>query len=535
MAEKFGRHLARTVRPTSRPARSRTQHEKQKAGRLIRNYTSKMSDDEVPTFVATGGQDKTPKPLGMRKNGKQWHEAKKAFRPTKGLTSYERRTKERAAMAQMKAKEKEMKEEKEEARKLVQEVQRRSALLLWKLAQVPINKSNFRRTRPPSDFSILISVIRVWPATCITHVRVLGGRGHRHLDAAAEESRRNIMRDNMSTPNNGVDLAKQASPSSRPSSRHQIKRSLTEFASPSKLHRRPHPHRRQESQLEDREKPPLSSAILAAQIRNPLDIPVSTGTSSCMTPGGSRRASILVPKENGHGESREKREASLLLEQEKASLRTDGLKQSLMELNSFATSMTKRLDDTYYSVLERMSTLQNTVAALRDLAQSSHDICETFDKHARDLESDIIRQLSTAGNFEEQQRKIAALQKRIYEARGRTSALATRVDVVQKCVERWEQADRQWQEKTLKKLKIIWSATTIVALIVVAFVIGMNYASTTRGGEGGPVDWNTAMSPNIPPWMTSRRNDSVEEDSGRTLLWKAPPGDAEQLRGFDEL
>ncbi|GAB0133194.1 hypothetical protein EsDP_00001607 [Epichloe bromicola] len=76
-----------------------------------------MSDDEVPTSVATGGQDKTPKPLGMRKNGKQWHEPKKAFRPTKGLTSYERRTKERAAMAQMKAKEKEMKQEKEETRK----------------------------------------------------------------------------------------------------------------------------------------------------------------------------------------------------------------------------------------------------------------------------------------------------------------------------------------------------------------------------------------------------------------------------------
>ncbi|KAG5925471.1 hypothetical protein E4U42_004262 [Claviceps africana] len=76
-----------------------------------------MSDDKVPTLVPTGGSEKTLKALGMRKNGKQWHEPKKAFRPTKGLTSYERRTKERAAMAQMKAKEKELKEEKEQARK----------------------------------------------------------------------------------------------------------------------------------------------------------------------------------------------------------------------------------------------------------------------------------------------------------------------------------------------------------------------------------------------------------------------------------
>ena len=56
------------------------------------------------------------KSLGMRKNGKQWHPTKKAFRPTAGLTSYEKRTKERALIAQVKAKEKEMKEEREEAR-----------------------------------------------------------------------------------------------------------------------------------------------------------------------------------------------------------------------------------------------------------------------------------------------------------------------------------------------------------------------------------------------------------------------------------
>lgn len=102
-----------------------------------------MSGDEAPALVPTSGEEKTPKPLGMRKNGrllarsprcsvrlqtkqlltilpagKQWHEPKKAFRPTKGLTTYEKRTKERAAMLQMKAKEKELKDDKEQARKV---------------------------------------------------------------------------------------------------------------------------------------------------------------------------------------------------------------------------------------------------------------------------------------------------------------------------------------------------------------------------------------------------------------------------------
>ncbi|KAH8737564.1 hypothetical protein BGZ61DRAFT_525672 [Ilyonectria robusta] len=70
---------------------------------------------EASTAPTTAPQ--VAKPLGMRKNGKQWHMPKKAFRPTAGLKSYEKRTQERALIAQMKAKEKEMKEEKEEARK----------------------------------------------------------------------------------------------------------------------------------------------------------------------------------------------------------------------------------------------------------------------------------------------------------------------------------------------------------------------------------------------------------------------------------
>lgn len=50
--------------------------------------------------------------------GKNWHAPKKAFRPTAGQTSYAKRLEERKAMAVMKEKEKEMKEEKEATRQV---------------------------------------------------------------------------------------------------------------------------------------------------------------------------------------------------------------------------------------------------------------------------------------------------------------------------------------------------------------------------------------------------------------------------------
>jgi rRNA-processing protein CGR1 len=50
--------------------------------------------------------------------GKQWHEPKAAFRPKAGNSTYEKRQEERKAMAATKAKEKELKDEKEADRQV---------------------------------------------------------------------------------------------------------------------------------------------------------------------------------------------------------------------------------------------------------------------------------------------------------------------------------------------------------------------------------------------------------------------------------
>ncbi|KAF1840048.1 uncharacterized protein K460DRAFT_372027 [Cucurbitaria berberidis CBS 394.84] len=49
---------------------------------------------------------------GMKKNGKQWHDNKTAFRPRSNQTTYEKRAAADRALAAVKAKEKEMKAEK---------------------------------------------------------------------------------------------------------------------------------------------------------------------------------------------------------------------------------------------------------------------------------------------------------------------------------------------------------------------------------------------------------------------------------------
>lgn len=66
----------------------------------------------------TAPQTKTASVVGLRKNGKQWHEPKKAFRKTAGQTSYAKRVARESQAAEVKQIEKEMKQEKEDERQV---------------------------------------------------------------------------------------------------------------------------------------------------------------------------------------------------------------------------------------------------------------------------------------------------------------------------------------------------------------------------------------------------------------------------------
>ncbi|KAJ6446257.1 CAMK protein kinase [Purpureocillium lavendulum] len=255
-----------------------------------------------------------------------------------------------------------------------------------------------------------------------------------------------------------------------------------------------------------------------------------------MSPDQSRRASILVVRDDdARLESKESRDARLRLEREKAAVRAENLKRSLAELNGFSTDMTKRLDDTYYSVLEKMSTLQNTVTALKDLAESSREICEGFDKDSRELADEIVGQLVAVGHFDEQQTRIAGLQNRIHDGRAKVQTLTSRVDAVRERIESWERADRAWQERTRKRLKIIWSVTSVVTILIIALAVGVHYTSYGLDSDGQDELRNTAA----PEWLSesnfSRQSTDRADVGGRALFWKTPLRDGERLRAFDEL
>ena len=212
-------------------------------------------------------------------------------------------------------------------------------------------------------------------------------------------------------------------------------------------------------------------------------------------------------------------------------------------MNEFSGATTRRLDETYYSVLEKLSVLQSTVVALKELADVSQEMTKGFKKEAQELVTDTENQLETFGQFNNQEQRIESLQDRVRQGRLKIQTLSERVDAVRERIEGWERADRDWQERTRKRLKIIWIIMSVVFLLLILLFIGVQYA---------PESLETTTVRLADEAMTKLRNGTERPKNGslsdalrseHEKIWGAPnrtsggagPDTDGMLRIFDEL
>ncbi|KAK1690687.1 hypothetical protein BDP55DRAFT_627389 [Colletotrichum godetiae] len=346
-------------------------------------------------------------------------------------------------------------------------------------------------------------------------------------------------------------------PARRP--RHQITRSITEFSPPLRMHRHRHSHHHHPTQhalhlnaqsRKDRdrlllldERSPGGAAGVGLGGRSSLDMTRSEYVTPSRSPDSSRRTSALVGPMIGGGEnpaaavtppSRRLRKvnnaAALVEEKGRTANRVAGLKNSLVELSGFSTATTRRLDETYYSVLEKKSMLQNTISAIRELTVASRQMTGEFVSEADEMAQDVAGQLDTFGQFGEQESRIEQLQGRIESGRTRIEGLSGRVDLVRRRIEGWERADREWQEKTRKRLRAVWIVTSVVFAVLLLLFVGAQYL-------GGPADLEGAAGRAL-KGLERGPNRSVEGAPKLSPLWEDRRGREEEedrLRVFDEL
>jgi hypothetical protein len=214
-----------------------------------------------------------------------------------------------------------------------------------------------------------------------------------------------------------------------------------------------------------------------------------------------------------------------------------------MGLNTLSNITTRRLDTTYYTVLEKLSTLQYTIMSMKELATLTRQQNKDFKTESEEVVKDITVQLDGFEGFDDQQKRIENLQERVKEGRQRIKALGGRVDVVKDRVESWERAEGEWQDKTRKRMRILWILMSVCVAAFLALVV-FQYTPARTQGPGVIKDLNaSSLAGKIPDmekikdeaWSLKRSaEDALEslrhKDEDQERLEPDP-----RLRLFDEL
>ena len=125
-------------------------------------------------------------------------------------------------------------------------------------------------------------------------------------------------------------------------------------------------------------------------------------------------------------------------------------------------------------------------------------------------------------------------------------SLSRRVDIVRERIEGWARADKEWQDRTRKRLRYFWVMLSVVLLALVVLLASANQAEKqvldfvpdirrhradeATGPEKGSLgSFGTINKPQL------RQGDDDEPGAAGTLQWEASPGDDGRLRVFDEL
>lgn len=153
----------------------------------------------------------------------------------------------------------------------------------------------------------------------------------------------------------------------------------------------------------------------------------------------------------------------------------------MLELNTLSVNATRQLDNTYYSVLEKLSTLHNTISSLKELANMTRKLNEDFKVDSAEVVKDVTIELDRFEGFGDQERKIEALAARVKTGRERIKTLGSRVNIVRERVSCWEQAEMEWKEKTRKRLRIMWTGMFIFAFIMMGLAIFQYSPAKTHG------------------------------------------------------
>jgi hypothetical protein len=248
-------------------------------------------------------------------------------------------------------------------------------------------------------------------------------------------------------------------------------------------HHRPHLHRHHK---EGKEKDAGLGVLIRKEFESEFVTPEesrnpSRSTSFLENGGGKYEVDGLILAPSWKEERRVVKDVEVTSEKERSVLQATELRNMLNNLNTLSNNTTRRLDNTYYSVLEKLSTLQSTITSLKELATMTRGLNEEFKQEAEAVVVEVQTSVDGYEGFGEQGKRIEGLADRVRKGREKIKTLGERVEVVREQVDGWEKAEGEWRERTRKRLKVLWMVIAVCGFVILGLLAFQYALARTQG------------------------------------------------------
>lgn len=170
------------------------------------------------------------------------------------------------------------------------------------------------------------------------------------------------------------------------------------------------------------------------------------------------------------------------------------LRSRLSNISKSSTEITRRLDYTYYNLLEKVGQLVSTVSSFQSLLAQTHAMSEGFQEGISDasgrggLQADLKKGAEEFEmGFEERRKRVEELEKRIKDGKNQAAELGERLEGCRKRVKDFESKEQRWREKVSWRLRVFWICSAL--LLSLALGIGIWWENrairTSEGNQHG--------------------------------------------------
>ncbi|PWY69467.1 hypothetical protein BO83DRAFT_438869 [Aspergillus eucalypticola CBS 122712] len=205
---------------------------------------------------------------------------------------------------------------------------------------------------------------------------------------------------------------------------------------------------------------------------------------------GSRKGSLLdvIDPSNKLGPIRRQEIRSMEDLEQVKSKRKQGeeyLRSALSMIGTLATDITRRLDYTYYNLLEKIAALNSTIASFQELSSSTSALFDDFQRETSGLDKEIRKQMGELKEFQPQLERIKTLEDRMKTGRQRAEGLNSRLEAMRHEIDRWDKKELEWQSRVNRRLRIFWTVVVAGVLAVLLAIAIQNWPTTTSADPSG--------------------------------------------------